>query len=154
MAEDASDPCAAAGRLPQSYDGDADAEAGEDGGMDEGPEDAQTLRARWEKEAATVRLLARDGLLESHPTMRAAVAARDAAEKAYKQERSPHPVARRMGWAQAKLDRAFKQRDKTRAQLIAFDEEAAKGRQRIVDRLAADQARVGKHQQALEELQL
>jgi hypothetical protein len=122
--------------------------------VDDEPADSATLKARWDSEIATVRLLERQGMHASHPALRAAMAARDAAEREYKRGKVPHPVARRMGWAQARLDRARRTRDKTRAELAAFDEECLARRQRIVDKLADDQARVSKHAEALEELQM
>ncbi len=130
---------------------DEDAEAVEE---EEEPADPAALRRRWDKEAATVRLLAREGTCEAHPVMRAAVAARDAAERAYKQTRSPHPVARRMGWAQGRLDRALRLQTRTRLELQAFDEDVKAKRQKYLDKLDDDLARVSKHRQALDELQV
>ncbi len=121
---------------------------------EEEPADPAALRRRWDKEAATVRLLAREGTCDAHPVMRAAVAARDAAERDYKQSRSPHPVARRMGWAQGRLDRALRLQTRTRLELQAFDEDVKARRQKLLDKLEVDFARVSKHRQALEELQV
>ncbi len=59
-----------------------------------------------------------------------------------------------MGWAQARLDKARKSRDKTRAELAAFDADCLARRQRILDKLDEDNARVSKHGEALEELQM
>ncbi len=128
--------------------------AEEEENADDGPLDSTALRARWDSEVATVRLLEREGMHASHPALRAAVAARDAAEQAYKKGKAPHPVARRLGWAQARLDKARKSRDKTRAELAAFDEECLARRQRFLDKLEEDNARVSKHGEALEELQM
>ncbi len=126
----------------------------EDDEVDDGPEDVAVLKARWEKEAATVRVLEKEGILAAHPTMQAAVAARDAAERAYRLQRSPHPIGRRMGWAQARLDKAFRKLERTRAELAEFDKEVQERRQRFVDRLDADRQRVDKHRDEVEALQL
>ncbi len=123
----------------------------EDEGADHA--DPSVLKSRWDKEAAFVRLLEREGMAEGHPTMRAAAAARDAAEQAYKGKREPHPVARRMGWAQSRLDKAFRLQSRTRRELAAFDEGVKLKRDRILAKLEEDMARVSKHRQALEELQ-
>ncbi len=99
-------------------------------------------------------MLERSGMHESHPVLRAALAARDAAAQAHRRGKAPHPVARRMGWAQSKLDRAFRLRDRTLAELAAFDEECSARRWKITEKLEADKARVAKHRDALEELQM
>ncbi len=140
----------------------ADAQAEADGDDDEheehgaecGPADPTELKERWDRESATVRLLQREGMAEAHPVLLAAIAARDGAEQAYRSGKAPHPVARRMGWAQARLDKVRRAKDRTRAELAAFDAECQARRQKLVDKLEEDEARVCKHEKALEELQL
>ncbi len=135
--------------------GEAEEDAEEGGAEgDEPPEDSAATKARWDKEAATVRLLERNGMHSSHPVLRAAVAARDAAAQAHRRGKTPHPVARRMGWAQSKLDRALRMQDRTRAELAAFDEECRLRRLKLTEKLDEDRARVGKHRRALEDLQV
>ncbi len=141
----------------------ADAQAEADGDDDDehvehgaecGPADPTELKERWDRESATVRLLQREGMAEAHPVLLAAIAARDGAEQAYRSGKAPHPVARRMGWAQARLDKVRRAKDRTRAELAAFDAECQARRQKLVDKLEEDEARVCKHEKALEELQL
>ncbi len=115
--------------------------------------DPATLKRAWDREAATVRMLERDGMPADHPVLRAAVAARDDAERAYRDRRSPHPVARRMGWAQSRLDKAVAREGKTREELLAFERDMAWRRKRIMDRLDLDVERVSKRRQELAELQ-
>ncbi len=132
-------------------DGDEELEAAAD--EEEGHEDLATLKERWDNEAATVRILSREGVHETHPAFAAAVAARDAAEQAYRRGKTPHPIARRMGWAQGRLDKAVKAQSRTQAELAAFDAEFRARRQRILDRLEEDRARVARHREALDILQ-
>ncbi len=126
----------------------------EDGGEADGAVDLAALRERWDAEAATVRVLEREGVSDDHPAMHAALAARDEAERAYRREKAPQPVARRIGWAQSRLDRAMRMQEKTLAQLHAFDAEAKVQRRKIEEVLEADRARISKHRAALEELQM
>ncbi len=116
-------------------------------------DDPTVLKQRLDKEQATVRALVREGLSEGHPAMVAAVAARDGAEAAWKSSKAPHPVARRMGWAQRRLDKALRSQDRVRDELAEFDAQAEEQRGRILERLSLAKDRVAKHRQALEELQ-
>ncbi len=134
----------------EDADGDEDADDGDE--AIEEHEDEGVLKQRWDEEAATVALLERR-LAPGHPTLAAAVAAREAAEQAWRGVRKPLPVGKRLGRAQAKLDRAYRLQDKTRAELAAFDEEVATRRGKIVEKLEEDRARVGRHRKAVEDLQ-
>ncbi len=116
-------------------------------------EDPAALRKRLDKEEATIRMLLREGVAEEHPTMLAAVDARDAAAAAWRASRKPHPLARRMGWAQRNLDRAFRAQDKIREELARFDDEVKAQRDKICARFDEIRARVQKHREALELLQ-
>ncbi len=116
-------------------------------------DDPSELRNKLENEQSMVRALIREGVESSHPAMLAAVAARDAAEEAWRAARRPHPVARRMGWAQQALDRAVRSRDKVRDELANFDERTKQQRSLIEERLGQAMERVSKRREALEELQ-
>ncbi len=118
-----------------------------------GEDDPVVLRTKLENEQAMVRTLAREGVSAAHPAMVAAVAARDAAEEAWRAARRPHPVARRMGWAQQGLDRALRTRDKIREELAQFDAQTKEQRSHIEERLGQAMERVSKRREALEELQ-
>ncbi len=115
-------------------------------------EDSDTLKKRWEDEAATVGLLEKR-MAANHPTLVAAIAARDAAESKWRESRAPRPVGWRLGKAQAKLDRAFKLQQRTRDELAAFDDECKAQRAKILAKLEQDRDRVSKHRRAVEDLQ-
>ncbi len=135
------------------FDDEDDHDDDEAGQQDLGEADPDVLRKRLECEQSMVRTLVREGVDEDHPAMVAAVAARSAAEEAWKAARRPHPVARRMGWAQQGLDRAMRARDKVREELAAFDEEMQERRNQIEQRLGQAMERVSKRRRALDELQ-
>ncbi len=85
--------------------------------------------------------------------MRAAVAARDAALQAWRGARTPHPVARRMGWAQRRLDKALNQQDRMREELHKFDLETKERREKIIARFDLVKDKVRRHREELEALQ-
>ncbi len=116
-------------------------------------QDSAALKLRLDKENSAVKALAREGLGDAHPAMVAAVAARDAADAAWRSARTPHPVARRMGWAQRRLDKAMRARDKIRDELDDFDTATREKRAAIVDRLGLAVDRVSRQREALEALQ-
>ncbi len=126
---------------------------GADAGQSGGPEDAVALKRRLDMENAAIKALAREGLADDHPAMEAAIAARDAADAAWKSSRPPHPVARRMGWAQRRLDKAMRARDRVRDELAEHDARAREQRDAILERLGQAMERVAKHREALETLQ-
>ncbi len=144
---------AADGAIMEECLSDVDADDADDAHQEMEEDDPAELRRRMEREQATVRALIREGLDGEHPAMAAAVAARDAAEGAWRSTRKPHPVARRMGWAQRRLDRATRARDKVREDLALFDSQAKEQRDQIVERLGQAMDRVSKCQQALDDLQ-
>ncbi len=92
----------------------ADGDAGDAGGVGQGDDagaDSQpttaALHQSWQDEVALVKRLRGQGLPDSHPAMRAACAARDAAENAWRGSKEPAPASIRLGRAQQKLDRAI-----------------------------------------------
>ncbi len=111
------------------------------------------LRQKWTEEAALVRRLAKQGLPSGHPALAAAHAARDAAEAAWRKAKQPAPLATRLRWAQAKLNRALEMAEATSAAIKKADDEHDKLMVLLHDRRADDGARVRKRQQAVEELQ-
>ncbi len=126
------------------------AEEDDGGGEEESP---AVLKQKFDQETAMVHWLEREGVAEGHPSMVAAVRARDAAEQRWKETRRPQPVAKRMGWAQSKLDRALRQQDRVREELAIFDREVQLQREKIVQKLDEARTRVSKHREALEDLQ-
>ncbi len=136
--------------VEEELDGGA-GEEGDDGGEDE--ETPEVLKQKLDQEAAMVQWLTREGVAEDHPSMVAAVRAREAAEQRWKEARRPQPVAKRMGWTQAKLDRALRQQGRVVEELANFDHEVKMQRQKIVQKLEAARDKVSRHRQALEDLQ-
>ncbi len=141
----------------QSTAGEADAgEDGADAHQDhaaDDDDDPATLRQKLDEEEATVKVLTRGGMSAEHPAMRAAVAARDAALQAWRSARTPHPVARRMGWAQRRLDKALHQQDRLRDELHKFDQETRERRDKIIARFDLAKDRVRRQRDELEALQ-
>ncbi len=138
-------------------DGDGDGERlREDWDLDEGDvpqQDPEELRRRWMQEVALAKGLAKQGLPDGHPALVAAISARDAAEAAWRQAKSPAPVATRLRWAQAKLARALEVAEATRAAIAKAEEDHEKLMVQLHDRRCDDNARVRKRQLAIEELQ-
>ncbi len=141
---------AAAARVGRDLEGEGDGEDGDDDGTEETPAD---LKRKLDEETAMVRWLEREGVAQDHPSMRAALAAREAAERSWRESRAPQPVGKRMGWAQARLDRALRQQDRVVRELAIFDSEVKAQRDKIGERLLAARAKVSKQREALEELQ-
>ncbi len=138
-----------------AWDGDweEDEEEGDDAPQPE-ETDPAALKRRLDREEATLRTLQREGVEDDHPTVLAATAARDAAADAWQAARKPHPIARRMGWVQRSLDRAYRSQEKVRAEMAHFDEQVKIQRDKIIERMEQARARVHKHRAALEDLQV
>ncbi len=133
-------------------------EDGDDGGDEEEEEewreeDPAALRRRLDQEEANVKLLARGGMHPQHPAMAAAVATRDNAAAAWRAARKPHPVGKRMGWAQQKYDRAFGALERARDELAEFDDRIKAQREKIIEKVARAREKVGRLREELEELQ-
>ncbi len=110
----------AAGTRDGDVGGDAAADDARGGqGSGEQPTVAE-LQHAWQEEVAVVRRLRQQGIQSGHPAMQAACAARDAAEKTWRESKDPAPTSVRLGRAQAKLERAISlQADARRAMLDA-----------------------------------
>ncbi len=134
-----------------------------EGEVDEGEEDADDdavdapgpaeLRKRWMAEVAITKQLARQGLSQDHPAMAAATTARDAAEKKWRDAKEPAPIAKRLGWAHQKLDRAIEIQAETRSAIAKLEEEFNSRRAELQVRLDADVERVQKRRRQLDEVQ-
>ncbi len=142
-----------AGGRPFGEGGNGDDGADEEEEDEGQAEDPATLRKRLEQEEATVKMLARGGMHPQHPAMAAAVATRDHAAEAWRAARKPHPVGKRMGWAQQKYDRAFAALERARGELADFDERINAQREKIVEKMARAREKVGRLREELEELQ-
>ncbi len=93
------------------------------GGADEHEATPQQLRAQYEEHAKAVRELERRVGKGSQcdAALRTLRAARDAAEKAWREAKSPAPLATRMGRAEAKLEKAAAALERARLAVEEFD---------------------------------
>ncbi len=123
-----------------------------DDGEEEEPTEAE-LKQRWIAHCAVVRRLERDGQ-PLPPGMLATVKAqRDAAERRWKAAKTPHPLHKRLRWAEADV-RAAESKERTRRQeledhLLQVDLRTKE----IKARLEVDEARTARKRAALAELQ-
>ncbi len=131
-----------------------DAQGGEAGvGGDNGPPTPRTLRRVWQDEVAIVRRLKGQGLAGEHPAMQAACAARDAAERSWREAKDPAPPAVRLARAQARLDRAIEIQSEAHRALCDYEKEHAEKLAALRSRLEEDRARVRTRRQQLEAIQ-
>ncbi len=128
---------------------DDDVEEGEmDGGQ---PTSEGDLRQAWDDARETVRLL--EGNPRSSPSVLAAARRqRDGAEAAWRAAKPPHPLHKRLRWAQRAYDNAVAKQQMHQTELDQFEEETAKRRRQLLDRSQVDKARTAKKLGALEEL--
>ncbi len=117
-------------------DGDAHYLDGEDdGGEAEGDRghDPQQLRATFEEHVRAVKSMERaGGFGPALDTMRHA---RDEAERRWRETKTPAPISKRLGWAEAKLQKAQSALTRARLQLEQFDEETDRRRAEYCDRI-------------------
>ncbi len=140
---------------PMAMGKEEDADEADDDGQEEAeqaPGPAE-LRRRWLAEVGIAKHLARQGLGSEHPAMAAAVAARDAAEKKWRDAKEPAPIAKRLGWAHQKLDRAVEIQAETRAAIAKLEEDFNAKRAELQARLDEDSERVRKRRSQLAEVQ-
>ncbi len=123
----------------------------EDGG--EAPPTPNTLHRAWQDEVAVVRRLRKQGIAHEHPAMLAACAARDSAERSWRDAKDPAPAAVRLARAQAKLDRAIGIQAEARRALMEYEEEHRQKLAALHKRLDEDRARVRLRRQQLESVQ-
>lgn len=124
----------------------------EQDGEEPAQQHADVLRQRWVEEAAVVKKLAKQGLPDGHPALIAAQEARDGAEAAWRKAKQPAPVATRLRWAQAKLNRALEMAEATGAAIKKAGDDHDRLMAQLHDRRLEDAARVRKRQSAVEEL--
>ncbi len=113
----------------------------------------EALHQAWHDEIALVKRLKQQGVGDSHPAMRAAYQARDAAEQQWRSAKDPTPASVRLARAQAKLDRAICLQAESRAALVEH-ERAFKERQAVLQaKLDEDADRVRVRRQQLDDVQ-
>ncbi len=134
--------------------GDDDVEEGsaEDGGRGStaGPS-AEELKQVWLANCSSCRMLERDD--GTQPGLLAAARAqRDAAEKAWRQAKRPHPLHKRLRWAEGELRDAEAKEASRRRELDAHIAQAAKRKEELEARLEVDVARTRRKRAHLEAL--
>ncbi len=100
-----------------------------------------------------VRRLKQQGLPSDHPAMRAACAARDGAEKSWRDAKDPAPAAVRLARAQTKLDRAIELQAETRRELMEYERAHAERLAALHAKLEEDRGRIRARRQKLEAIQ-
>ncbi len=95
--------------------------------------DPSQLRAEFEEHARAVREMERAGGFG--PALGTMRLARDEAEKRWRQAKAPAPLSKRLIWAEAKLEKAQAALTRTRLQLDQFDEDMARKRAELCDRM-------------------
>ncbi len=124
----------------------------EDGDEEEEPTEAE-LRQRWIAHCAVVRRLEKDGQ-PLPPGMLATVKAqRDAAERRWKAAKTPHPLHKRLRWAEADLRTAESKERARRQELEDYLQQVDERTKQIKARLEIDEARTARKREALAELQ-
>ncbi len=154
------DAMAAAAPRGEDRDGNGE-EARDEGAKDEGeggaeevePATPSALHKAWLEEVAVVRRLKGQGLPATHPAMRAACDARDAAERAWRGAKEPPPAAVRLARAQAKFDRAVETRDESLRVLAEYKAAHEVRLAELHSRLDEDRARVSARREQLEAVQ-
>ncbi len=143
------------GDAAATADAEAEGRDDEDGDADNAPAaaSAEELRRAWSDAAETVRFLERRG----GPRVPAAVLEgarghRDAAERAWRAAKQPHPIGRRLKWAAEALEVAMAKEEAHRTELAEFDEECVRKRAALLAKLEVDAARTARKQAALDEL--
>ncbi len=124
-----------------------------DPGDDAGPPSPRTLHRAWQNEVTVVRRLKGQGLAGDHPAMQAACAARDEAERMWREAKDPVPPAIRLARAQAKLDRALEAQGESHRALCQYEAEHATRLAALRAKLEEDRAKVQFRRQQLEEVQ-
>ncbi len=114
----------------------------------DGQEDEEALRAEWQKYVQVCRGLERD---RSTPArlLADARAQRDEAERKWRSARTPHPLHKRMRWAEAELRDAESKQAAHQRELDAHVEQAARRTRDLEARLRIDVARTARKRAAL-----
>ncbi len=113
----------------------------------------EDLRNAWQKCCCVCRLLERDPNAADMPSLLAeARARRDEAERKWRATKRPHPLHKRMRWAEAELREAESKERLHQQELDAHLEQAARKTRELQERQRVDAARTGRKRAALAEL--
>ncbi len=129
---------------------DGDGSAGAEGSGEQ--RSAEELRREWDLAAEAVRVLERNGRKFPQRVMEAARAERDEAERAWRAARRPHPLHKRLRWAEAALNAAIAKQRANREEAEAYAAEVERQRERMAKRAEEDDARVRKRRARLDQL--
>ncbi len=111
------------------------------------------LKQAWLSHCAAVRLLERDGRAVPAELLAAAKEQREAAERKWRGAKRPHPLHKRLRWAEGELRDAQAKEDSRRNELAEHNAQAAAKAKDIEARLAVDEARTARKRAALQMLQ-
>jgi hypothetical protein len=112
------------------------------------------LRQRWQAHAHACMLMERDPQAFPPPLLAAAKAQRDEAERRWRAAKTPHPLHKRLRWAQAELQEAENKEASHRRDLQEHLQSVARRTQELQDRLATSSARTARRRAALEAIRL
>ncbi len=137
-------------------DGDDDADAdrgtgGDDGGGDASAKDEQELRREWLDHCRACKSLERD---PSAPAslVDSARALRDGAERRWREAKTPHPLSKRLRWAESDLRAAEQKEAAHRSELALHLEETSRRTSELEARIAVDVARTSRKRELLRAL--
>ncbi len=136
-----------------------DDDGGDEEGDEEADDDAGGMAGATEEELRKVWEDSRDAcrMLERNPRTPAAIVAaarreRDQAEADWRSSRRPHPLHKRMRWAQRAYDAAVLKQQAHQQELDEFEEETARKRRVLLERAQVDKDRTARKLQALEDV--
>ncbi len=143
----------AAHELPRQGDRHGDDGDDADGdGEDEGEElDEAALKRDWLAHCAACRLLEKDGRAPQQ-LVAEAKAQRDSAERGWRAAKTPHPLSKRLRWAEAELRDAEAKELARRSELEAHLAQAERRTKELEERLGIDAARTARKREAVERL--
>jgi hypothetical protein len=127
------------------YDDDMDAQQGE------GPTVAELRRERDRAQRAVRRLQDQEADIPTALLEAARSQAKEADER-WRAAKPPHPVDKRIEWAEIKLNKAVKLQNKHKAELEEFENYVEEQRKKFKRRAEEDRERTAKHQAALDDL--
>ncbi len=132
-------------------DGDHD---DDDGGHGDGGVklDPDQLKQAWMSHCSVVRMLERRGKECPVETLAAARAQRDAAEQRWRAAKRPHPLFKRLRWAEADLRDAEAKERAHRDELEEHLAQSARRTKELQERLEVDEARTARKRQAVTDL--
>ncbi len=126
----------------------ADGDAWDAGDEHEWAVDPKQLRTTFEEHAKVVREMERRG--NHGPALETLRAARDEAERRWRETKPPAPLPKRLEWAEAKLRKSQAALTRLRLQLDAFDEETDRKRAELCGRIQEAQEWYNWRQQQLD----